>query len=310
MVLLRNSMAASCSNLKRSRVLLLVAIRIPRRSGRSLSALNSRMFCGFLLSITSKSSLARLVTKRPLRSVTVYSRLTRVTSTWMRVGSSAWTTGCWTGCGSTGFCSAAQTPTPTAAKAARRAQNFIWLIITLHGLPRPATVPKGFVADSASRAIDDVHLPAEFADGDACDTDACQRFLQAAALFLGADKGHYTEQDCGLALGSAGVLLEVRLGGQVVAELKPAHQPATHLVFAGKGRFLYPLRRAGGETVRIVEPFQASGEGELLGQGIARRAGDTGPHLRAVAEVLVASVIEVDVVTELVVGVDQDRGVV
>src|SRR5450756_265644 len=129
-------------------------------------------------------------------------------------------------------------------------------------------------------------------------------------LFLGADKGHHTEQDRGLALGGAGVLLEVRLVGQVVAELKPAHQPATHLVFAGKGRFLYPLRCAGGEAVRIVKPFQASGEGELLGQGIARRAGDTGPRLRAVAEVLVAPVIEVDVVTELVVGVDQDRGVV
>src|SRR5665647_3340382 len=129
-------------------------------------------------------------------------------------------------------------------------------------------------------------------------------------LFLGADKGHHTEQDRGLALGGAGVLLEVRLVGQVVAELKPAHQPATHLVFAGKGRFLYPLRRAGGEAVRIVKPFQASGKRKLLGQGIARRASDTGPLRRTLTDVLVAPVVEVDVVTELVVGVDQDRSVV
>src|SRR3954447_12209230 len=40
----------------------------------------------------------------------------------MRVGSSAWT-GCWT----TGFCSAAQIAAPRAAQAPTRVQNFIWI---------------------------------------------------------------------------------------------------------------------------------------------------------------------------------------
>src|ERR1022692_4218253 len=44
-----NEMAASCSNLKRSRMLLLVSIRMPRRRGRSVSAVNSAMFWGRLV---------------------------------------------------------------------------------------------------------------------------------------------------------------------------------------------------------------------------------------------------------------------
>ena len=39
--LLTNSIAASCSNLKRSRMLLLVSMRMAIRSGRSVSAVNS-----------------------------------------------------------------------------------------------------------------------------------------------------------------------------------------------------------------------------------------------------------------------------
>src|ERR1022692_3412539 len=66
-----NEMAASCSNLKRSRMLLLVSIRMPRRRGRSVSAVNSAMFCGVLFSNTWKSSFTRSVTKRPFLSVTV-----------------------------------------------------------------------------------------------------------------------------------------------------------------------------------------------------------------------------------------------
>ena len=42
-VLLMNSIAACCSNLKRSRILLLVSIRIPSRSGSSDSAVNCWM---------------------------------------------------------------------------------------------------------------------------------------------------------------------------------------------------------------------------------------------------------------------------
>jgi hypothetical protein len=42
------------------------------------------------------------------------------------------------------------------------------------------------------------------------------------SLFLGADKGHHAQQNGRLALGFAAVLLEERLVGPVVAELKPA----------------------------------------------------------------------------------------
>jgi hypothetical protein len=47
--LLMNEMAASCSNLKRSRMLLLVSIRMPRRRGRSVSAVNSAMVLRLLV---------------------------------------------------------------------------------------------------------------------------------------------------------------------------------------------------------------------------------------------------------------------
>ncbi len=83
------SVAASWMNWNRSRMLLLVSIRIASRKGRSVSAVNSRICCGFLFSIISKSSLVRSLTKRPFLSVTVYSRFTRVTSTVIRLWSSA-----------------------------------------------------------------------------------------------------------------------------------------------------------------------------------------------------------------------------
>jgi hypothetical protein len=44
-----NSTAASCSKRKRSRMLLLVSIRMASRNGRFDSAVNSRMFCGLLV---------------------------------------------------------------------------------------------------------------------------------------------------------------------------------------------------------------------------------------------------------------------
>ena len=83
MTLLRNWLAASSSNLKRSRMELEVSIRRAMRSGRSDSAANSRMVCLRLFSMTSKSSFSRLLTKRPRLSVTVKRRLTRVTSSVM-----------------------------------------------------------------------------------------------------------------------------------------------------------------------------------------------------------------------------------
>jgi len=51
-VLSMKAVAASCWKWNRSRMLLLVSIRIARRSGRSVSAANSMMLCGFLLSKT------------------------------------------------------------------------------------------------------------------------------------------------------------------------------------------------------------------------------------------------------------------
>ncbi|SPF35339.1 hypothetical protein SBA4_1640003 [Candidatus Sulfopaludibacter sp. SbA4] len=121
--LLRNSLAASCSNLKRSRMLLLVSIRTASRRGRSLSALNSMIGWTRLFSITSKSALLRSVTKRPFLSVTVNSMFTRVTSTMMRLLSSACSTvglGGWVG-----FCSAPQTARPSTTMAPNRTQTFI-----------------------------------------------------------------------------------------------------------------------------------------------------------------------------------------
>ena len=123
-VVFRNSLAASCSNLKRSRMLLLVSTRTASRSGRSLSELKSWITCGFLPSMISKSSFVRSVTKRPFLSRTVKSMSTRVTSTVMRDGSS-----CSTGTGLAGWagiCSAAQTAMLSAPMATRGAQAFIW----------------------------------------------------------------------------------------------------------------------------------------------------------------------------------------
>jgi len=88
MTLSMNWPAASCSNLKRSRMLLAGVDQNARRRGRSDSAAKSEMVCRRLPSTISKSFLSRSVMKRPFLSVTVNSRLTRVTSTWMRVGSS------------------------------------------------------------------------------------------------------------------------------------------------------------------------------------------------------------------------------
>src|ERR1035438_4410888 len=56
----RNSPAASCSKRKRSRMLLLVSIRMPRRRGRSDSAANSWMTCGCLRSEEHTSELQSL----------------------------------------------------------------------------------------------------------------------------------------------------------------------------------------------------------------------------------------------------------
>ena len=51
MIWLRNSMAASCSNLKRSRTELLASMSRPTRSGRLVSRLNERtLSAGLLLS--------------------------------------------------------------------------------------------------------------------------------------------------------------------------------------------------------------------------------------------------------------------
>ena len=66
-----NAVAASCWKWNRSRMLLLVSIKIASRSGKSDSAENSKILCGFLLSKTSKSSLFRSVTNRPRLSDTV-----------------------------------------------------------------------------------------------------------------------------------------------------------------------------------------------------------------------------------------------
>ena len=83
-----NSMAASWMNRKRSRTLLLVSTRMARRRGKSVSAVNSMIFCGRLFSSTSKSSFVRSVMNRPRLSVTVSRMLTRVTSRTIRVLSS------------------------------------------------------------------------------------------------------------------------------------------------------------------------------------------------------------------------------
>ena len=87
---LMKSVAASCWKRKRSRMLLLVSIRMPMRSGRSVSAVNSRCFAASWLRKSRNRLWSRSVTKRPFLSDTVNSRFTRVTSTVMRdAGSSS-----------------------------------------------------------------------------------------------------------------------------------------------------------------------------------------------------------------------------
>ena len=78
--------------------------------------------CSFLLSMTSKWSLVRSVMNRPLRSVTVNSRFTRVTSTVMIAGSSALTGGCCWSLASGVACSAAHTLRPSN-RARRKEQS-------------------------------------------------------------------------------------------------------------------------------------------------------------------------------------------
>src|SRR5947209_3847602 len=111
-----NRVAASCWNRKRSRMLLLVSIRIARRSGRLVSAVNSRMRWGFLFSLISKSSLVRSVTKRPFLSETVNNKFTRFTSSVIRLAGSE----------AAGFCSCSRVGnTSKARNSAGTAANFM-----------------------------------------------------------------------------------------------------------------------------------------------------------------------------------------
>src|SRR5664280_990866 len=73
-------MAASCSNLKRSRTELLASMSNPTRSGRLVSRLNERTFsAGLASSKTLKSFCVRSFTKWPRLSVTVKTTLTSST---------------------------------------------------------------------------------------------------------------------------------------------------------------------------------------------------------------------------------------
>src|ERR1019366_6665114 len=76
----RNSMAASCSNLKRSRTELLASMSNPTRSGRLVSLLKERtLSAGLASSKTLKSFCVRSFTKWPRLSVTVKTTLTSST---------------------------------------------------------------------------------------------------------------------------------------------------------------------------------------------------------------------------------------
>ena len=76
----RKSMAASCSNCRRSRMLLEVSSSRPTRSGRSVCWLKKRISCGLPSSKTLKFSWPRSETILFLRSTTVNSTSTRLTS--------------------------------------------------------------------------------------------------------------------------------------------------------------------------------------------------------------------------------------
>src|SRR5664280_3131866 len=86
MIWFRNSMAASCSNLKRSRTELLASMSNPTRSGRLVCRLNERtLSAGLLSSKTLKSFCVRSFTKWPRLSVTVKTTLTSSTRLRMTV---------------------------------------------------------------------------------------------------------------------------------------------------------------------------------------------------------------------------------
>src|SRR5450759_285907 len=90
MIWFRNSTAASCSNLKRSRTELLASMSNPTRSGRLVCRLNERMLsAGLLSSKTLKSFCVRSFTKWPRLSVTVKTTLTSSTRLRMTVISSS-----------------------------------------------------------------------------------------------------------------------------------------------------------------------------------------------------------------------------
>ena len=91
---------------------------------------------------------------------------------------------------------------------------------------------------------------------------------------------------------------------------QPRHQPAVHLVFAGGGKFLHRLRRAGREAIRIDENHSSRPARANFFRCVARRAGDAIPLRGSAADILIAAVVEVDVVTEIVGSVHQHRGVV
>src|ERR1035437_163427 len=85
MIWFRNSMAASCSNLKRSRTELLASMSNPTRSGRFVSLPKKRTLAGLPSSRTLKSFCVRSFTKWPRLSVTVKTTLTSSTGFRMTV---------------------------------------------------------------------------------------------------------------------------------------------------------------------------------------------------------------------------------
>src|SRR5271165_4499997 len=82
-------MAASCSNLKRSRTELLASMSSPTRRGKLVSRLKNSMLAGLLSSITRKSFCVRSFTKCSRLSVTVKTTLTSSTRLRMTVSESS-----------------------------------------------------------------------------------------------------------------------------------------------------------------------------------------------------------------------------
>src|SRR6202011_3946122 len=60
--------------------------------------------------------------------------------------------------------------------------------------------------------------------------------------------------------GASQPAVEERPIGPVVAVLQAAQQAFEHFVFAGDGELFYVLGSTGGETVAILEPFQAGSD--------------------------------------------------